>query len=97
MSVHASLKLLETHVGVDDGVLAAKKEHSLFRVPSIRNLFVPQRVGRPVEVPLQEVGYAKLGADEVLDDEVETLIEKSVNGTNALAEHIDVRFCMAGI
>ena len=73
MSVHASLKLLETHVGVDDGVLAAKKEHSLFRVPSIRNLFVPQRVGRPVEVPLQEVSNAELGTDEVLDDEVQTL------------------------
>ena len=97
MSVHASLKVLETHVCVDDGILAAKEEHSLCGIPGIWNLFVPQRVRRPVEVPLQEVGYAELGSDEVLDDEVESLCHESVNGTNALAEHIDVRFCMAGI
>ena len=48
-------------------------------------------------MPLQEVGDAELGTDEVLDDEVETLIEESVNSTNTLAEHVDVRFCMAGI
>ena len=97
ISVHASVRVLETHVCVDDGILAAKEEHSLFGVPGIRNLFVPQRVGGPVEVPLQEVGYAKLGTDEVLDDEVETLIEESVSGINAPAEDMDVRFYMAGI
>ena len=97
MSVHASLKVLETHVCVDDGILAAKEEHSLCGIPGIWNLFVPQRVRRPVEVPLQEVGYTELGTDEVLDDEVETLIEESVSGINAPAEDMDVRFYMAGI
>ena len=72
-----------THLRIDDSILAAKEEHSLVGIPGIWNLFVPQRVRRPVKVPLQEVGYTKLGTDEVLDDEVETLIGVSVSGIDA--------------
>lgn len=47
----------ETHCSVDDGVLAAEHEQGLLRVSRVRDLFVPEAVGRPVEVALQEVGY----------------------------------------
>ena len=59
-----------TYASIYDRILAAEDKHGLLRVACVGDLFVPEAVGRPVEVPLQEVGYPELGAYEVLDDKV---------------------------
>ena len=58
---------------VDDGVLAAEEERGAARVARAGDLLVPERVRGPVEVALEEVGDAELGADKVLDHEVQAL------------------------
>ena len=55
---------------MNNSVFATKEEHGFGWITGVGDLFVPEAVGRPVKVPLQEVGYPKLGAYEVLDDKV---------------------------
>lgn len=57
----------ETHIGIDDIVFAAEEEERLVGVARVRDLLIPQRVGRPVEVPPQEVCHAELRANEIAD------------------------------
>ena len=73
-----------THVGVNDGILSTQEEHCLLGIFGVGNLLVPQGVRGPIEVPLEEVGNAKLHADEVFDDEIQALIFRAVsNGCSA--------------
>ena len=70
----------KAHLRVDDSIFAAKEEHSLGGVARVRNLLVPERVRNPVEIAVQEVRDAELGADKVLHQQLHALAN-SVNAT----------------
>ena len=59
-----------TYRGIYDRVSTAEEEHRPGGILGVRDLLIPQGVGVPVKVPLQEVGYPEFGAYEVLDDKV---------------------------
>ena len=63
----------KTHLCVDDSIFTTKEEHSLGGVARVRNLLVPERVRDPVEIAVQEVCDAELGADKVLHQQLHAL------------------------
>lgn len=62
-----------TYRGIDDGIPASEKEHCFVGIASVGDLFVPQSICIPVKVPLEEVGDAEFGADEIFHDQLQAL------------------------
>lgn len=58
----------QAHLSIYDVVLPAKEEYGFGWITRIWNLLIPQRVGGPVEVALQEIGNPELSTNEILDD-----------------------------
>ena len=66
----------DTHRRVQNRVPPPDNEHRPVRVARVRDLLVEQGVGGPVEVALEEVRDAELGADKVVHEEFDALGRK---------------------
>jgi hypothetical protein len=65
--------LAGTNLGINNVILPPDKKESLLGISCVGDLVIPQGIGGPVKVTLEDVGDTEFGTDEVPHKELHAL------------------------